>query len=107
MRIAEACVPSYKVDPEPGSDWTVNMEPLYNLAQTCRTLQESALDVMWYRQAGLENLIWILPPRLRDKVLLSCPIVNEEEYTSDFIRRWRNRRQSGEVCALCSHPITV
>lgn len=37
---------------------------VYALARTCRTLQGPALDVIWYYQFGLQNLVKCMPEDL-------------------------------------------
>lgn len=64
-RIAEACAPQFK---RPTSAWDADgkfyLASLCALARTCRALQGPALDVMWYYQFGLQNLIQCLPKHL-------------------------------------------
>ena len=66
-RVAEACAPGYRdVRVCPRGVFPASVPPdlrtVYALARTCRTLQEPALDVLWYRpKHGLWKLLTTLP----------------------------------------------
>ena len=59
-KIAEACAPRYR-DRSPFRDDESGMRTLCALARTCRALQGPALDVIWYHQINLNNLISLMP----------------------------------------------
>ena len=66
FRIAEACAPDYK-------DFEVTSQgsgrgTVCALAQTCRALQDPALNVLWYYQVDLRNLFRCFPDDLWRKI---------------------------------------
>lgn len=62
-RIAEACAPYYR-DVCTEATRMPELGTVYALARTCRTLQGPALDVIWYYQFGLQNLVKCMPEDL-------------------------------------------
>lgn len=62
-RIVEACAQDYRVACLE-SGYRPHFNTLCALARTCRTLQEPALDVIWYYQFGIQNLVKCMPRTL-------------------------------------------
>lgn len=62
-RIAEACAPYYGDFTDEGDKHKLGT--VCALARTCRTLQEPALNVLWYFQFGFQNLVNCMPGDLR------------------------------------------
>ena len=58
-QIIEACAPGYR--DQSSSLSCSRLGTVAALARTCRTFQDSALDVLWYSQYGMLNLLWCLP----------------------------------------------
>ena len=68
--IVEALVPGYKeitdfdcIHVSDPSTPTPQLRTLWAVAQTCRTLCEPALDVMWYFQFGMYRLLRYCTPQ--------------------------------------------
>lgn len=60
-RIAEACAPAYNTPQADDARGIPGLGTLRALAQTCRALQEPALNVLWYHKAGLHHFIQCMP----------------------------------------------
>lgn len=62
--IAEACAPDYRDAGSFGNGSKPKLGAVYALARTCRALHGPALDLLWYYQFGLQNLVKCLPTGL-------------------------------------------
>ena len=81
--IVEASVPTLKDRGHEGLD-KHDRNTLYVLAQTCRELQEPALDVLWYYQVGFRKLLSLLP---RGYVEMTRREAREWFWSDSFLRR--------------------
>lgn len=91
IRIMEECVPGYRtanlrVRPPP------DLRAVWAFAQTCRTLQDHALDVMWYNQCDLENLLRCMP---RDLPISAAMDGSQPRWRSQY--RLREEYQSSHM----------
>ena len=72
MRIVEECAPfsNRRGSYPPSAGGSVRDHcALVSLALTCRHLQEYALDVLWYYQPGMHELLRLLPDDLWEEEL--------------------------------------
>ena len=94
-RIAEACAPDYKnpvvYRSEPPHE-KPQLRTLYALAQTCRALLDPALDVLWWYQIGVGDLVKCMPEDVqvwdipRNKIASICLSKRVTSFIDNVIR---------------------